>query len=130
LSSSESIVETMPREQEENNGRVRFVERRENRPSKRARDTKKKKNSLLTALVEQTDVINLYGRGTVLHLLSRSRFIPVVYRWQCYVKRKEKQVKDNLMKISSHLLIDIVSNGDCLDTRTHLFSNKYPYLLK
>lgn len=33
-------METMPREQEKNKGKVRFVERRENRPSKRARDTK------------------------------------------------------------------------------------------
>ncbi len=41
-SSSESFVETMPREQEENKGRVRFVERRENRPSKKARDTEKR----------------------------------------------------------------------------------------
>jgi hypothetical protein len=64
-SSSGSIVETMLREQEENKSRVRFVERRENRPSKRARKTEKK--SLLAALVERTDVINLYRRGTVLH---------------------------------------------------------------
>ena len=58
-------------EREENKSRVRFVERHENRHSERD----KEENDLLVAIVEQTDVINLYGRGTVPHALYRSLMI-------------------------------------------------------
>jgi hypothetical protein len=90
----------------------------------------RKKNSLLTAFVERTDVINLYGRGTVLYKLSHSLLMPFVCRWQCYVKRKAWQVKDDLIETPSHLLMDVISNSDCLSTGTHLFGNKYLYLLE
>ncbi len=88
---SKSIVESMLREQEKNKDRVRFVVRRENRLSKRYR----KKNNWLTALVEQTDVINLYGRGAVRDSFACSRLMSIVYRWQHYVKRKASERRLN-----------------------------------
>jgi hypothetical protein len=102
-----SIIKTILIELVENKSRVRFVERRENRHS----ESDKEENGLLVVIVEQTDVINLYGRGTVPHALSRFFYDAVFVCSMTILRQRKKdiQLEDDSMKISLHLLIVVVT---------------------